>query len=129
MVDFEKYSATKVIWDFKIDELEFTCQELNIGEEVDLFNYYIDSDGKENIAKMRMVQATKLIKHPFEPEWIKKIYKDFYPEKKLSDYTTWESLSSIERIKFLSKLESSFVSKILNEVGKHYIAKEETVKN
>jgi hypothetical protein len=128
-IDFKKFTATRTTWEFKIKDFEFSCDELNLGEEVDFFNYYIDPDGRHNIAKLRMTQCIKLNKTPFTSEWIKYVFNEYYPEIKISDDISWKELSLNHRLMFLSKIDKDFMTEIMNEVGKHYTEKEEIVKN
>lgn len=128
-IDYKKLTATKSTWDFKVQDMDFVCEELTLDDEVELFNYYIDPDGKTNVAKMRMVQTAKIIKSPFTPEWIKHVFTTFYPEIKLPEDVSWDNFDIRHRILFLSKLNSDFMSKVMQTVAKHYTEKEKTVKN
>lgn len=126
VLDFEKYTVTQNEWEFEIDGMKFSCEELTTEDELDFFNYYINLDGTHNIGKFRLVQALKLKETPFTKEWIDFIFNKFYPEMKKQD--SWETMALNIRLMFLTKLESKFISKILNAVGKHYVEKEESLK-
>ena len=127
--DFKKFITTSNEWEFEVEGQKFTCEETDLGDEADLFNFYIDPDGKENIAKLRMVQATKIKKSPFNKEWIEYVFAKYYPEETLSKDVSWITLPVRAKLAFFAKLDSNFMSAIMNNIGNHYISKEVTVKN
>lgn len=130
--DFKKYSATNIEWEFEVDGMKFSCEETNLGEEVDFFNHYIEPDGRENIAKLRMVQCTKLKKTPFTSEWITYIFNTFYPNIQVFpalEAISWDKLDLNHRLLFLRKLDPKFMSKIMKCISDHYEGKEVIAKN
>ena len=126
--DYKKYCANTDEWEFKVNDFEFSCREMAIGEESAFFNYYIDNTGRHNLAKLRLVQMTNLIKQPFKSEWINHIFKTYYPGHKLEN-NTWIELNAGERLMFLEKLDTNFIGDIMKNITDHYLGKEVQVKN
>ena len=127
--DFKKYTSSEDVFEFEVDGMAFTCQEMTVGEEAEFFNYYINEEGKHNLAKLRFVQTTKLQKTPFTLEWIDFIFDKFYPDFQLSKEHEWENLSLKIRLMFIERLESKFIGKIGAQIGKYFLNKEVGVKN
>lgn len=127
-LDFKKFTANSKSWDFSVGEHEFTCEEMDLGEEVTFFNYYIEPDGRQNVAKLRLVQATKCTKTPFTIEWIKYVFDTFYKDVTLDNNTEWNDLSLNNRLLFLCKLDSDFMSSVLKEISNYYEEKGKIVK-
>ena len=78
-MEFNKYIASNDYINFEIDDMKFCIQEMTTGEEADFFNYYLNNDGTINHFKLRMVQATKMVEHPFIQEWVNHVFDTFYP--------------------------------------------------
>lgn len=117
---FDKLSYSSNVFDFEVDGYKFSCEELTVGEEAMFYNYYIAPNGRENLAKLGLCRATRLITCPFESNNIKKI---------LSIEKDWCDLSLSERLSFLEKLESKFTGKILKNINNYYTEKTKEAKN
>ena len=125
---FKKYIQVSNEWNFKIDDFDFTCEEITLEEESNFLEFYITSTGNYNMIKLRMVQAIKLKNTPFNTDWINTVFRKFYPKYELKE-DEWQNLSLQERLMFIQKLENSFLTKIIQEIAKYYINKEEQIKN
>ena len=119
-MDFKQYCYNPNSFEFEIDEMKFVCDEITVGEDAQFFNYYIEKNGRHNLARLGLCRATKLKETPFTVEWINHLIK---VDK------TWNDLSSTERLGFLEKLEISFAGKILKSVNEHYSDTKDQIKN
>lgn len=113
-MDYKQYIAEVKEKAFKIDDMEFSIESITLGDECDWFNYYIDSNGKENIAKLSLCKATKLKKTPFTQEWISTALRSIYNKECNKE---WSDLSFDERLDFLRTLESGFASKLFTTIN------------
>lgn len=127
--DFKKYTSSDDVFEFEVDGMAFICQEMTVGEELEFFDYYRNSKGKHNIAKLLIVKTTKLVDTPFTIEWIDFIFNKFYPDFQLPKEHEWKDLSLKIRLMFIERLESKFITKIIAKVGDYYNNKEVGVKN
>ena len=128
MEEFEKYIGTNETFEFELNGFTYSCEELSLGEEVDLFNYYIETNGLHNISRYRMVQTSKLVKVPFTSDNIKSVFDKFYPDLKIESDITWEKLNLRYRILFFEKLTKQLMNPILFAVADYYTKKESTAK-
>lgn len=107
-------------FEFEVQGFKFSCEEMTTGEEFDFFTFYIEPNGKTNMAKLSLCQATKLISTPFTKEII---------TEKIGIEKEWKDLTLFERMNFLQKLKSKILSEIMTNVSQHYMEKEAKVKN